>query len=247
MTRATPSAANQPLRYLPLEALPVGRPVDRIPYIAAACAGLHVLDLGAMDETAWNTKRGQGAWLHEEIARTARQVDGIDNSELIPATGLVTGANATIRRGDINDPERLTAELDQVPDIVVAGEIIEHLENPLGFLRRLAQTRQLVGKTVILSTPNATALPNVLIALARRESAHPDHLCIFSYKTLTTLCHRAGFTDWEIVPYFSRFSEMQLRHAGLSRLAIRAVQVAVNGLEWLFPLLSFGYIVRARI
>ena len=147
----------------------------------------------------------------------------------------------------ITDPRRLTAELEQVPDIVVAGEIIEHLGNPLGFLRQLAQTRQLSGKTLILSTPNATALPNVLIGLARRKSAHPDHLCIFSYKTLTTLRRRAGFEGWQIVPYFSRFSEMQLRHVGLSCFAVRAVQVTVNGFEWLFPLLSFGYIVRARI
>jgi len=247
MPRGTPSASNRSLQYVPLEALPIARPVDRIPYIAAACAGLRVLDFGAMDETAWNSKRGQGVWLHEEIARTASHVDGIDNSDLIPATGLVTSANSIIRRGDITDPQRLTAELPQVPDIVVAGEIIEHLENPLAFLRRLAQTPELSGKTLILSTPNATAIPNVLIGLARRESAHPDHLCIFSYKTLTTLCRRAGFADWEIVPYYSRFSEMQLRHSGLARVAIRAVQAAVNGLEWLFPLLSFGYIVRARI
>jgi len=242
-----PTADKRPLRYEPLEALPIIRPVDRIKYIAAACAGLCVLDLGAMDETAWNSKRGQGVWLHEEIARSARQVYGIDNSEMIPAAGLATGANATIRRGDITDPQRLLAELDQVPDIVVAGEIIEHLENPLEFLRNLARSKTLSGKTLILTTPNATAMPNVLIGLARRESAHPDHLCIFSYKTLTTICRRAGFSGWEIVPYYSRFTEMKLRHSGLSRMAIRAAESAVNRLEWLFPALSFGYIVRAVI
>lgn len=247
MFSRTQTADKQPLRYEPLEALSIARPVDRIKYIARACAGLCVLDLGAMDETAWTSKRGQGVWLHEEIARFARRVYGIDNSELIPATDLVTGANATIRRGDITDPQRLMAVLDQAPDIVVAGEIIEHLENPLQFLRNLARTKQLSGRTLILSTPNATALPNVVIGLARRESAHPDHLCIFSYKTLTTMCRRAGFSDWEIVPYYSSFTEMQLRHTGLSRVAVRAVQAAVNRLEWMFPLLSFGYIVRATI
>jgi hypothetical protein len=175
------------------------------------------------------------------------RVDGIDNSVVIPAEGLRTGPNATIQRGDITDPGRLVAALEDSPDVVVAGELIEHLENPLQFLKRFAAIERLSGKTLILSTPNATALHNFLIGLARRESTHHDHLCILSYKTLVTLCTRAGFTEWEIIPYLSRFTEMQERHSGLLRLAVRATQRVVNLVEWMFPLLSFGYIVRIRL
>jgi hypothetical protein len=235
------------LRYTPLERLTVPRPVDRIEYIAEACAGSRVLDLGAMDETAWAAKRGRGTWLHEEIGRSALRVDGVDNSVLVPAEGLRTGPNATIQRGDITDPERLVATLENNPDVVVAGELIEHLENPLQFLKRFVDIDGLSGKTLILSTPNATALHNVLIGLARRESTHHDHLCILSYKTLATLCTRAGFSEWEIIPYFSRFTEMQERHFGLMGFAVRAAQQVVNLVEWVFPLLSFGYIVRIRL
>jgi len=49
-----------------------------------------VLDLGAMDETAWRAKRGRGTWLHEEISRSASRVDGIDNSALVRAEGRRT-------------------------------------------------------------------------------------------------------------------------------------------------------------
>jgi hypothetical protein len=206
-----------------------------------------VLDLGAMDETAWAAKRGRGTWLHEEIGRSALRVVGIDNSVLVPAEGLSTGPNATIQRGDISDPKRLVAALDDSPDVVIAGELIEHLENPLQFLTRFIQIDRLTGKTLILSTPNATALHNVLIALARRESTHHDHLCILSYKTLTTLCKRAGFSEWEIIPYFSRFTEMRERHSGFMGLAVRMAQRVVNLVEWIFPMLSFGYIVRIRL
>ena len=235
------------LRYTPLERLTVARPVDRISFIARACAGRLVLDLGAMDETAWTAKRGRGTWLHEEIARYARQVEGVDNSAQVPAEGLRTGPNAVIRRGDIADPKGLIAELEECPDVVVAGELIEHLENPLQFLRRFAAIDRLSGKALILSTPNATALHNFLIGLVRRESTHHDHLCILSYKTLATLCARAGFSDWEIIPYFARFTEMQERQSGLARVAVRAAERVVNALEWMFPLLSFGYIVRIRL
>ena len=239
--------SSTPLRYTPLERLAVRRPVDRIAFIARACAQRRVLDLGAMDETAWAAKRGRGTWLHEEIGRSALRVDGIDSSPWMPAEGLRTGPNATIRRGDIRDPRRLIAALEGSPDVVVAGELIEHLENPLQFLMRFAEIDRLSGKTLILSTPNATALHNVLIGLARRESTHQDHLCLLSYKTLATLCRRAGFVEWEIIPYFSRFTEMQERHSGASRLVVQAVQRIINLVEWMFPLLSFGYIVRIRL
>jgi len=235
------------LRYTPLERLDVPRPVDRVGYIAAACRHRRVLDLGAMDETAWQAKRGQGTWLHEEITRTALEVVGIDNSPVVPEEGLRTAPNGVIRRGDVGDPERLVAALQGAPDVIVAGELLEHLENPLQFLRRFAGSAPLAGKTLLLTTPNSTALHNVLIGLARRESTHHDHLFIFSYKTLATLCTRAGFAHWEIVPYFARFTEMQQRHRGLARLAVRATERIINLFEWLFPLLSFGYIVRVEL
>jgi len=235
------------LRYTPLERLRVARPVDRIRYVADACARCRVLDLGAMDETACQVKCGRGTWLHEEISRAAIRVDGFDNSALLPPEGLRTGPTSIIMRGDVRDPARLVAALAEPPDVVVAGELIEHLQDPLEFLKRFAAVQSLAGKTLILTTPNATALHNVLIGLVRRESTHHDHLCILSYKTLATLCSRAGFTDWEIIPYFSRFNEMRERHSGIARLAIRAAERVVNVFEWLFPLLSFGYILRIRL
>lgn len=237
----------QQLRYTPLEAIALARPVDRIRYIAAACAGRRVLDLGALDETAWKSKRGRGVWLHEEIAGVARQVEGIDNSEMVPPAGLTTAVNARITRGEIMELEPLLAGLDESPEVVVAGELIEHLENPLQFLRQFHSAASLAGSLLIFSTPNATALHNVLVGMIGRESTHHDHLCILSYKTLATLCRRAGFADWTIVPYYARFTEMRERHRGLVRLAIRMAERVVNCLEWLFPLLSFGYVVEVRL
>lgn len=239
---------SQSFKYTPLEGISVRRPVDRIRYITAACAGCRVLDLGAMDETAWTQKRDGGVWLHEKIARVARQVDGVDNSRLIPDTGLVTAANAMIRRGNVIELGQCLANTDEVPEVIVAAELIEHLENPLQFLRQFAEIRSLAGKTLVLSTPNSTAIHNVLIGLASRESTHQDHLCIFSYKTLTTLCRRAGFSSWEIIPYFSRFAEMRKRvKPGVRSLAISAAERLINGFEWAFPMLSFGYIVRVSL
>jgi 2-polyprenyl-3-methyl-5-hydroxy-6-metoxy-1,4-benzoquinol methylase len=235
------------LRYEPLEALRVSRPVDRLAYVADACRGRHVLDLGAMDETAFAQKRGHGTWLHERIAAVAKSVLGIDNSEVVPLAGLATGPNARIVRGDIGELELLLGRLEFRPEVVIAGELIEHVPNPLAFLEGLAATPTLAGCTLLVTTPNATAAHNVAIGLLSRESTHRDHLCILSYKTLTTLCRRAGLADFAIIPYRSAFIEMRARHAGARAAVVAVGEKVVNAVEWMFPLLSFGWIVHARL
>lgn len=233
--------------YVPLERLPVPRPVDRIPFIKNDCKGKVVLDLGAMDETAYAAKQGHGTWLHEEIAEVAAQVMGMDISSLVPPDGLRTGKNSAIHPGNIMQLGAWLNSRDFSPDIIVAGEIVEHLENPLMFLKGMKAIDRLQGKTLILTTPNATALHNCLIGLLSRESTHHDHLCIFSYKTLYTLCSRSGFAGWEIVPYVARFTEMKERNTGFRHVLVSVGEKVINGLEWLCPMMGFGYIVKIRI
>jgi len=233
--------------YTPLEKLAVPRPVDRIPFLRTAVAGKRVLDLGAMDETAYQTKRGQGTWLHEELSRTAAQVLGVDASPEVPATGLVTGERSRIIHGDISTLADILSETRFDPEVIVAGELIEHLDSPLAFLRGLRALPGLHGKRLLLSTPNASALHNGLVGMLGRESTHQDHLCILSYKTLCTLCHRAGFTRWEIIPYYSRFTEMKTRNPGVRGWIVSMGESGINLGERLFPLLSFGYVVAIDV
>lgn len=235
------------LRFEPLERLCVPRPVDRLAFVADVCRGCTVLDLGAMDETAFERKRGQGTWLHERIAAVATRVVGVDSSPAVPPEGLVTAPNATIVRGDIAGLDDVLARLDAVPEVVVAGELIEHLPNPLAFLQALKQSARLAGATLLLTTPNATAAHNVAVGLLSRESTHRDHLFILSYKTLFTLFERAGLGHVELVPYRSAFIEMRARNVGLRGVLVAAGEKAVNTIEWLFPLLSFGWIARAKL
>jgi hypothetical protein len=194
-----------------------------------------VLDLGALDETAYRTKRGKGSWLHERIASVAKGVIGIDSSMAVPSEGIVTGEHSRIIRGDVLCPGEVTSRLQFVPDVVVAGELIEHLPDPLSFLTGIASAKGLQGSTLLFTTPNATAAHNVLIGLSGRESTHVDHLCILSYKTIHTLCRRAGFAEWSLIPYHSNFAEMRARHSGLSGIGVAVGEKAIRGIEWLFP------------
>jgi 2-polyprenyl-3-methyl-5-hydroxy-6-metoxy-1,4-benzoquinol methylase len=232
-----------PLRYETLERLSVPRPVERVAFIAGLCRGKNVLDIGCLDETAL-AKQDTDDWLHRRIAAEAREVTGIDSSERLTKDGIVTGPNSRIIKGDGTDPELADATAETI-DVIVAGEFIEHLENPLAFLRRMRE--RFPGRELVLSTPNGAAFANALLATVGREAQHPDHLLTSTYKTLNTLCRRAGCRSWDIIPYRFYATEMLLQCNGLKYVGVRIVEAVVRIVERIFPLRSFGYVVRVQL
>lgn len=231
------------LKYETLEKLPVQRPVDRLDFISGSCAGKIVLDIGCFDETAL-VKRETHYWLHGRLAATAKFVVGVDNSTKIPPEGLQTSANATIFRGDgVHVDESITGRNDY--DVIVAGEFIEHIENPLEFFRAIKA--RFAGRELIISTPNGVSFANTLLGSIGREVQHHDHLHNFTFKILNTLCLRSGFKSWEIIPYRFYATEMILNSSGAKRAFVSLVEHMIKLVEQLFPLLSFGYIVRIKL
>lgn len=231
------------LRYTHFERLPIPAPVDRLAYIAERCRGRRVLDLGCLDETAL-VKRDTAHWLHGRIAAVASEVLGIDLSESLPGDGLRTANNARIIRADASDPTP-AATGGFSPEVIVAGEFIEHLPCPLAFLSAIK--RHYPGTSLILSTPNGCSLSNCLLGVLRREVQHPDHLHVFTFKTLNTLCMRAGFADWTILPYRFFATEMILRSRAPLKYAAITAERTLRGLERIVPALGFGYIVDIHV
>jgi len=228
------------LRYQTLERLRVPRPVDRLAFIAARCRDKRVLDIGCLDETAL-AKKDTDQWLHGRIGTVAKQVIGVDSSDRLPADGLVTGPNARIVKGDGTKPNVNAKDVD----IIVAGEFIEHLDNPLAFLKTVKP--RFPGRTMLISTPNGVSFANALLATIGREAQHEDHLLTSTYKTLNTLCIRSGVGDWKIVPYRFYATEMLLASSGPRKLFVKLVEKLIRAVEYVFPLRSFGYIVEITL
>ena len=228
------------LKYTPLEKIRVGRPVNRIKYISGACNDKAVLDLGCFDETAL-TKKNTGTWLFEEISNVSRKHTGVDNSQLIPPEGIVYSEKARILKGNIFAFDYSSEN----PDVVVAGELIEHLPNSLELFGLMK--KHFPGRRLICTTPNATSISNAVLAMGGRESTHCDHSQIYSYKTLNTLCRLAGFKSWEIRPYYVKYTEMILNSGFPVNTIARFAQGTINCLEFLFPLLSGGLLIDAEI
>lgn len=233
------------LEYSPFERLPCPRPVDKLEWITSFCRGKRVLDLGAFDETAIMLKQDSPYWLHGRLSEVASQVVGVDSSELLPAGGLRTSDTSMIVPGNILALGDIV--LDHEPDVVVAGELIEHLPDALAFLQRLTADPRLGRSTVVLTTPNASAFYNVVLGLFKRESTHHDHVAVHSFKTLNTLCTKAGLPEWQILPYHARFSELLLRSRGVRRLVVAGFERVVNAVERVFPLLAGGWIVKTDL
>lgn len=225
--------------YTPLEKLSVSKPVNRIHYIKQACNGRNVLDLGCYDETAL-TKSNSGFYLFDEISAVSKIHIGVDNSAKMPDEGIVYTENIRMIKGDIYHLEHLDFNRQEI-DIIIAGELIEHLPDTLMFLKQMKQL--FTGKRLLCTTPNTTSFFNIFLSFANRESAHKDHLQVYSYKTLNTLCRNAGVERCTIIPYHVRFTEMILATRGFKKHFVQLSEKMVNAMEYLFPLTGGGYII----
>jgi hypothetical protein len=231
------------INYTPTEKLVVNRPVNRINYITNVCNNKSILDLGCFDETAL-VKEDTDNYLFNEISKVSALHIGVDNSKLLPDEGLIFSDKIKILKGDIYELNNLGVN-DINFDVIIAGELIEHLPNTLDFFLNLK--KNFPGKRLVCTTPNATSFSNILLSFFKRESAHIDHVQVYSFKTLNTLCRLAGFSSWNIIPYHVKYTEMILRAGGGKKQVVKLSEKIINTIEVVFPMTSGGYIIDIEL
>lgn len=168
----------------------VTRYVNRYELIAEKCRGQDVLDIGvvlAPRDTVEARRAMFSRSLHMRIASVANHLVGIDLLEdeiaelrsLFPSLCLYSGNVESL--SEVLPPHRY--------DVIVMGDIIEHLSNPG---RALDQVRPFLapeGKLYI-SCPNAFGLPNYLRFLTGRFHEGPDHVNAYTKYTMANLLAR---------------------------------------------------------
>jgi len=178
--------------------LPEASLVDRGSFLVDLSRGKTVVDLGFVDEGRMEMKLDEDQWLHARIAATATSVVGIDSNVQGVADAVALGFTAYVA-----DCENVTAlqKLRLPPaDLVIAGELIEHLSNPGRFLDAVSTLVKPTGRLAI-TTPNGLSLTNTLAGLMHREFVNPDHTNWQSWHTVATLLGRAGWTIERLAYY----------------------------------------------
>ncbi|MDQ3322411.1 MAG: class I SAM-dependent methyltransferase [Acidobacteriota bacterium] len=176
--------------------------VQRVDFIKEICAGREVLHLGCTAYPYTKEAVENNMLLHFELEKAAETLYGFDFDQ----TGIDTltelgGKN--LFRADLEKLEEVN--LDKTFDVIIAGEMIEHLSNPGLFLKGIRRFMNAETKLVI-TTINAYGAMRYLIYGLRgkggtNEPVHQDHVAYYSYKTLSLVIRRENLKIDEFLFY----------------------------------------------
>lgn len=213
--------------------------VERTDHLVERCRGRSVLHLGCSNAPYTKEAIASGALLHARLAEAAREIWGLDADpaglEALRALGF-----GNLVAGDL---ERLdAAPLDRAFQVVVAGEVIEHLSDPGLFLRGVRRFLSDDGALVV-TTVNAYAAFRFAQYATRgqggaNEPVHPDHVAYYSHATLGRLLVRERYRVERFL-----FYGLGKEHRPFVSWRVRLVNDVAT---WLAPHLADGLIAECR-
>jgi 2-polyprenyl-3-methyl-5-hydroxy-6-metoxy-1,4-benzoquinol methylase len=156
---------------------------DKLDWIIPFVHGRKVLDLGCVRHSIEETEKPD--WLHGVIRANAQTVLGVDYLEDAVARLRERGFSivcANVETMDIGDRFQ----------VIVAGDLIEHLNNFGLFLDRVRAHLSDDG-IALITTPNPVNPLRFVSVLFRGEAdANPEHTCWFTRQVLQQLVERYG-------------------------------------------------------
>jgi SAM-dependent methyltransferase len=170
------------------------RLVQRTDYILEACEGKRVLHLGCTNWPYTQDAIDKKMLLHFDIEERAGELYGLDFDQQ-GLDVLAAAGSKNLFQGDLEKLELL--EDIGTFDVVIAGEMIEHLNNQGLFLHGVQRFLGPSSK-LLITTINAYGASRIIQYALRGkggliEPVHPDHVAYYSYSTLKLLVERAGF------------------------------------------------------
>ena len=156
----------------------------RISFFVGHARGKDVLDLGCVQHRPENYS--SKFWVHKALVRVSRRVVGLDLYE--------EGVRFLQQRGyNIVHADACNFDLGEKFDVIVAGDIIEHVDNVSGFFLSCARHLKSSG-VLLITTDNPWFWKNYVKAvLFGRVSNNPEHVCWYDPVLLHQVARRFGF------------------------------------------------------
>lgn len=142
-----------------------------------------ILDIGCVQHSA--DKAGNEDWVHGKLYDISENVLGLDYEE--EEVNKLRQQGYNIITGNAEN-----LDLDEKFDIVVAGELIEHLSNVGTFLDGVYDHLTPDGE-LIMTTPNPWAFHRFKQAIFGEVYCNEEHTCWFDNRTIRQALQRHGF------------------------------------------------------
>lgn len=163
----------------------LGTIADRNAFLADRARNKRVLDVGCVDHLDGDS---QTAPLHRALAHTASSLVGVDYS--LPGIAALTTEGYTVHHFDVTNAG-LEDSVGNDYEIVIAGEIVEHLLDLGNFFANLRSVVKADG-SIYLSTPNPHYLYFASQAVRARYVDNVDHVIYLWPSGIAEIADRTG-------------------------------------------------------
>lgn len=168
--------------------------LSRTQFLRERCRNRRVLHLGCSSGRYINDRLQRGSLLHGILAEEAEELYGLDldarSLDLLQQLGFTH-----LYQGNAEKLEEL--DLRETFDVVLAGDLLEHITKPGAMLDGVKRFLKPTGRFIV-STNNAFGLHYQLRRWMGSYVEHIEHVCFFSPETLLNLFQRHKYRVLEI-------------------------------------------------
>lgn len=189
----------------------------------------NIIHLGCCDHKKLiSTRIRKHEWLQQILEENAENVLGIDiNKEAIDYCRNELGKNNMFCYDMISDVKevRELLEKDKIHwSYLVAGEMLEHVDNPVDFLKHISDNYSDLINKIIITVPNAFSYENFKAAWNNMEIINSDHRYSFTPYTISKVLTRAGFHVEQV--YVTNHTNLLCRFFGKNMMGQTLVATA---------------------
>jgi hypothetical protein len=84
-------------------------------------------------------------------------------------------------------------------DYALLGEVVEHIDDPVSFLKKIRENLKDTVEKVIITVPYAFGLRQMFSGLFKKERINSDHRYWFTPYTIAKICFEAGIYPEELL------------------------------------------------